>query len=174
MKVAAWAWLRKEPGAARLVAIVAFSLSSLRQTLLGLHRWHVGKKLPSLWSRGWGTFSKTYNSTITCFWPMVAAFPVFWHRERLKIRLYKATTVTTYTATRRLVLFYSHVDRFSSFLDFIYWFETNSDLNMRLRATWELIKLGLWTQRQSVSCTRLWAEMWSVYARVSPGWPRKG
>lgn len=38
----------------------------------------------------------------------------------------------------------------------------------------ELIKLGLWTQWQSVSCTRLWAEMWSVYARVSPGWPCKG
>lgn len=38
----------------------------------------------------------------------------------------------------------------------------------------EIIKLGLWTHWQSVSCTRLWAEMWSVYARVSPGWPCKG
>lgn len=37
------------------------------QTLFALHRWHVGKKLHSLWNRAESTFSKTYNSNISCF-----------------------------------------------------------------------------------------------------------
>lgn len=40
LHVAFW----KEPEAPRLVGLVAFSLSSLCQTLFALHGWHVGKK----------------------------------------------------------------------------------------------------------------------------------
>lgn len=56
----------EEPGPLWLVGIVAFSLSSLRQTLFALHMWHAWKTQHSVWSEHWGTISKTYNSTIAC------------------------------------------------------------------------------------------------------------